>query len=412
MRLAVDNPDAPDPLLEQFENSTVHQLPLAVEPFTWPDPASLAPRPWLLGVQALAGYVTAIVSPGGVGKTALSIGMALSVAANRPLLEHRVWVPGPVWIWNLEDGRDELVRRVAAAAKHYRLDRATCAPIYINSGRDRPLCVARLAPNADGVTSVTHPDEEALTREAKARGVRMIVVDPFVSSHDLDENSNGHMAAAMAAWARIAAAVNCAVILVHHTRKGATGGNIEDARGGSAIAAAARVGLTLARMDDDAGERFNIAQAERWRYVRVDDAKANLAPRADKAAWFRLASVELGNATATYPSGDSIQVAEPWTPPDVFEDVTPEQTNRALDIIDAGPKPGWLYTLNRMGRGGGDRWAGTVLMDVMDINDTQAKHIMAAWAKSGLILETTFRDVEEGKARKGVRVDAAKRPTQ
>ena len=189
-----------------------------------------------------------------------------------------------------------------------------------------------------------------------------------------------------------------------------SGGNIEDARGGSAIANAARVGLTLSRMDDAAGERFDVPERDRWRYVRVDDAKANLAPRADKATWVRLASVELGNSTERYPNGDSVQVAEPWTPPDVFDDITKDQANAALDRIDQGPSEGTLYTLDRRGKGGGDRWAGTVLTDMFDINEAQAKHVLAVWQRNGLLVVVEYRDREEGKNRKGVRVDATKRP--
>lgn len=431
MRLAVDN-DGLDfngtPFAEKIAreqdalrqkarhgDNVVQLKPMGAAPFVWRPPSEIAPRPWLIGIRALLGFATAIVAPGGLGKTTYAMGLALSVATGRALMAERVWQAGPVWIWNLEDGRDELERRVTAAILHFDLDPAAMPhPIFLNSGRDRPLCMAEAVVERgdDGatVTHLVHPDEAPLIAEAKANAVRMIVVDPFVSSHTLNENSNPDMAAAMAAWARVAEQAGCAVVLVHHTRKGALGGNIEDARGGSAIANAARVGLTLSRMDDAAGERFDVPERDRWRYVRVDDAKANLAPRADKATWFRLASVELGNSTERYPNGDSVQVAEPWTPPDVFDDITKDQANAALDRIDQGPSEGTLYTLDRRGKGGGDRWAGTVLTDMFDINEAQAKHVLAVWQRNGLLVVVEYRDREEGKNRKGVRVDATKRP--
>ncbi len=431
MRLAVDN-DGLDfngtPFAEKIAreqdalrqkarhgDNVVQLKPMGAAPFVWRPPSEIAPRPWLIGIRALLGFATAIVAPGGLGKTTYAMGLALSVATGRALMAERVWQDGPVWIWNLEDGRDELERRVTAAILHFDLDPAAMPhPIFLNSGRDRPLCMAEAVVERgdDGatVTHLVHPDEAPLIAEAKANAVRMIVVDPFVSSHTLNENSNPDMAAAMAAWARVAEQAGCAVVLVHHTRKGALGGNIEDARGGSAIANAARVGLTLSRMDDAAGERFDVPERDRWRYVRVDDAKANLAPRADKATWFRLASVELGNSTERYPNGDSVQVAEPWTPPDVFDDITKDQANAALDRIDQGPSEGTLYTLDRRGKGGGDRWAGTVLTDMFDINEAQAKHVLAVWQRNGLLVVVEYRDREEGKNRKGVRVDATKRP--
>ncbi len=421
MRIAVDNDDGLNfdarPLHERIREEAapvVHLRPLAAEAFEWQDPKTLPPRPWLIGVRALLGFSTAIVAPGGLGKTTYAIGLALSVAAGQPLMGERVWQPGPVWVWNLEDGRDELVKRVSAAILHFRRDPAKLHPIYLNSGRDRALCLAAstVERGDDGatITHIVHPDEEALTSEARTRGIKMIVVDPFVSSHALNENSNPDMASAMQAWSRVAAGAGCAVILVHHTRKGATGGNIEDSRGGSAIANAARVGLTLARMGDEEGERFDIPERERWRYVRVDDAKANLAPRAERATWIRLASVDLGNATAEYPAGDSVQVAEPWTPPDVFEDVTPAVANRILDLIAEGPRAGTLYTLHR--RNASDRWAGNVVIEVLDVNEAQASQILATWLKNNVIEEIEYKDEEQRKTRKGLRVLDHNRPTE
>jgi hypothetical protein len=411
VRLAVDN-DGLDfnglPLADRVaaEAARVHVLPLAVDPFDWPDPARLAPRPWLIGVQAQVGYVTAIVSPGGVGKTGYAIGLALSVASGKPLLGHRVWRQGAVWLWNLEDGRDELVRRTAAAVMHHRLDRADCQAIYLNSGRDRPLVMAA-SDGQDG--HVYHPDEEALTREARARDVRLLVIDPFVHSHSLNENDNAAMAAAMAAWGRVAQEAQCAVILVHHTRKGALGGNIEDGRGASAIAAAARVGLTLARMDDETGERFDVPQRDRWRYVRIDDAKASQAPKASRADWIRLASIDLGNGNDTYPSGDSVQVVEPWTPPDVFDGISVDDANRVLDAIDHGAGHGALYSARRGGAGKA-RWAGNVLVEMLDLNETQAAQVIDTWVKNGVLVETQYRDEAQRKDRTGVRVCHEKRP--
>lgn len=390
------------------EAETVHRLPLSAEPFDWPDPTALPPRPWLIGVLAQVGYVTAIVSPGGVGKTGYAITLGLSVAAGKNLLGEHVWRRGPVWIWNLEDGRDEMVRRVCAAGMHHRLASTDCDPVYLNSGRDRPLVMAA-SDGQDG--HIYHPDEELLIRETRARGILLQIVDPFVATHSLNENDNAAMAAAMAAWGRVAEAAGCAIILVHHTRKGALGGNIEDGRGASAIAAASRIGLTLARMDDETGERFSVLQRDRWRYVRIDDAKQSQAPRADRATWIHLASVELGNRTEAYPNGDSVQVVEPWNPPDVFDGIDAETANRILDILKEGPELGALYTMHRRGKGGGDRWAGTILIDQLDINEAQAKHVLATWHRNGLIVESEYRDREEGKTRKGIRVEDDKRPS-
>ena len=45
---------------------------------------------------------------------------------------------------------------------------------------------------------------------------------------------------------------------------------------------------------------FAVLGSERLRLVRLDSAKLNLLPPADKARWFRLASVNLNNSTPDY----------------------------------------------------------------------------------------------------------------
>lgn len=134
-------------------------------------------------------------------------------------------------------------------------------------------------------------------------------MDPFVKSHELDENSNPHMNAATRAWAKVASEAGCAVVLVHHTRKGAAGkaGDVESSRGGKALADASRVVLTFAAMASDEATQCDVPLGERWRYVRLDDAKQSMATRADRVRWLRVVGVVLGNASAMYPNGDSVQ---------------------------------------------------------------------------------------------------------
>jgi hypothetical protein len=46
--------------------------------------------------------------------------------------------------------------------------------------------------------------------------------------------------------------------------------------------------------------------------------RLHTAARSAKATWFRLLPVQIGNATAEYPGGDTVHVVEPWSPPDVW----------------------------------------------------------------------------------------------
>jgi hypothetical protein len=131
---------------------------------------------------------------------------------------------------------------------------------------------------------------DAQWADAIAYGGRFLGVDPFAESHELEENSNPYMIRAAAEWRRVARFGNCAVLLAHHVRKG-TVDSIEAARGAKALTDSARIGLLLS-------------------YVRLDDAKANLAPRAGAATWYHLNHVKLDNGTPEYPHGDDVVVIE------------------------------------------------------------------------------------------------------
>ena len=160
-----------------------------------------------------------------------------------------------------------------------------------------------------------------------------MVCDPFAESHTLEENNNPQMIQAAAAWRRVARAANCAVLLVHHVRKGDVT-NIDAARGAKAVTDSARVGLLMTTMSATEAETFGIADEERLFYVRLDDAKRNMAPAAS-AKWFRLQPVALGNTfNPKYPNGDSVAAIVPWKPPeDELKAAPNHDLNTALDAI-------------------------------------------------------------------------------
>ncbi|MCA7118420.1 MAG: helicase RepA family protein [Acidibrevibacterium sp.] len=379
--------------------------PLRATPALLPPPAAIAPRPWLYGTALVAGFVSLLVAPGGVGKSALAIGEALALASGRALLGERVHHPVGVWLLNLEDPLDEIERRVAAAMLQHGLTRADLGGrLFLHSGRDRRIVMAEESP--DG--GIVFPDQEAICRAAQEAGIGCLIVDPFVRSHHLEENSNPHMDAAATAWAEVAHASGAAVLLVHHVRKGAAP-DAEAARGAKALTDAARIARILSPMSDQEGEEMGIPAAERARLVRLDDVKANLAPRAGRAAWYRLESVALGNATEAYPRGDHVQAITRFRPPTVWAKLSPADCNEALDAIAAGPGLGLLYAAHRRGRGS-ERWAGRVLIERFRLTEAEAARVIGAWLENGLLVECEYRDREQRKQRQGVRVIDARRP--
>lgn len=375
-----------------------------------PDPAAIPPRRWLYGRILIRGYITVLVAPGGVGKTAMSIAIALSMATGRAQAGDWVYEQSSVLCCTLEDPEDEFDRRLAAGMIHHGISADDIRDrVFVVSGRDRPLLIAAL--DTDGFT-VCYPDKERMIQQVRAAGIGLIIVDPFVNSHELDENNNPHINAAARAWAEIANEADCAVLLVHHTRKGAESGDIEGSRGAKALTDACRVGVTLTAMTAKEAEDFGIPDKDRRLHIRLDDGKANLAPPSDKARWFKLCNVHLQNGEPGTPwhEGDHVQAVETWEPPATFNH-TPDELNRVLDDIADGMGKGQLYSTRKSGAGGGPRWVGNVLVRMLEIDEGPAGRIVKTWLSSGLLVETTYTDPVQRKERKGIIVTHGKRPT-
>jgi len=383
---------------------------LAAEPALLPAAEAIPPREWLYGSRLIRRFVSVLAAPGGVGKSALALAQAVALATGRPFLGERVHHSAPAWVFNLEDPLDEMHRRLAALMRLHGIAEAELrGRLFLNSGRLRRLVMAEL----DGDGGIALPDREPMIAAALAAGVGLIVVDPFVKSHRLDENSNVQMDAAATAWAEVADRVGCAVLLVHHVRKGTADG-VDATRGAKALTDAARSAALLSAMTAEEAAALGVAERERWRHVRLDDAKANLAPRGEGARWYRLESVALGNASPLYPLGDTVGAVAPWAPPSPFRDMSAADCNQALDAIAAG-HDGHAFTRHRTGRAStgpaGARWAGAVLERLFGFEADEAARLLAVWLKSGLLVEGEYRHPEQRKARMGLKVVDAKRPT-
>jgi RecA-family ATPase len=122
-----------------------------------------------------------------------------------------------VWIYNNEDDADELKRRLAAVLQHWDipLDEVR-GRLALNSGADRPLLVAKV--DRAG-TVIRMPDVDACIEHIKAHQIGTFIVDPFVETHEVTENSNEQIKAVAVMFREIARVGDCAVMLVHHTAK-------------------------------------------------------------------------------------------------------------------------------------------------------------------------------------------------
>lgn len=350
-------------------------------PYAWRDPATIPPRPWVYGRWFLRGTVACVVAPGGAGKSTMLAGTALALASGQDFLGKKVWEgPKRVWLWNLEDDMDELSRSIQAAAVHHGLEPEDIAGrLFVDSGMEGAgLCTAV---EADGQFKLLEPIYEALTAEIERRHIDVLIVDPFVSSHEVEENANSKIDKIAKAWGRVAKAANCVIVLVHHTSKaGSADVTAMSARGAVALINAARSTLVLNRMTDEQAQEVGITPEMRGRYVSVADDKHNRAP-AEKADWYELVGVDLGNGMDHHP-GDSIAVAVPWTLPNPFDDVTAQHLERVKNVIDGGE---WRENAQSA------QWAGHAVAQVLGLDaDNKAdkgriKSILRQWISNGAL---------------------------
>lgn len=391
--------------------------PIKATPYVCRDPSAIPQRPWVYGRQLLRGSLSVVVAPGAVGKTALMAGTALALATGRPLLDKTVWGgPKRVWLWNLEDSGDELSRLIEAARLHWGITADDVGGrLFVDSALDGAgLCIA----TEDGAGfRILEPVIEELVAELIAREIDVLIVDPFVSCHSVSENNNGAIDAVSKKWARVGVRANCAVCVVHHTKKlNGAEASAEGARGASALPNAARSVIALNRMGVEEATQWGIEGDDRRRYFRTYDDKNNRAPPASASEWYRLASVDLGNGP-TGGQGDNMPVVLPWTPPDAFTGLTWEHLRDVQAKLGSGDDPREVAA--RKDAQAAD-WVGETVAHALglDAGDrqnrkgkdaTRIKALLKAWLLSGALVETEEKD-GRGNPRPYIRAGEPARP--
>jgi len=165
---------------------------------------------WLVEQLWCAHAVGVIGGAPKCAKTWLGLDMALSVATGTPCLgRYAVPEPGPVLVYLAEDALRAVRERIEGMARHRGLDldgveiHVITAPVLrLDQDRDRTRLwetVRRLRP-------------------------RLLVLDPLVRLHGIDENHAGDVAELLGYLRSLQRQLGLSVLLVHHTRKNAADG--------------------------------------------------------------------------------------------------------------------------------------------------------------------------------------------
>lgn len=395
----------PDDVASRIADATPTGTAIRATPYRWPDPRSLPTRQWLLGHWLLSGEVTAIIAPGGTGKSTIGTALALSLASGQPLLGKPLpRGPQSAWIYNLEDSQDELDRQVCAACLFHGIVPDDCRNrLCVDSGLVQPLCTATEDRDGFAIAEGVFAQVAATVRE---RAISVVIVDPFVSSHTVRESSNEAIDAIAKRWKRLAQETGCAVVLVHHTKKlGGREVTAEDGRGAVALRDAARVVLPLNAMSQAEAEELGITDpALRRSLVRIDTGKANRAPP-DAATWIKLESQCLDNGDGSAPA-DYVGVACLWEKPDVFHGLSTWHLYMVQQRLAAGD---WRESVQAKD------WVGHLVAQVAGLSaetdKPRIKAILRTWRKNGALAVETRPD-KNGDERPFVIVGKAVEPSE
>ena len=161
-----------------------------LKPFTPIDAKSLPRRQWLYGKHYQRGVVSATVAPGGTGKTSLVMVEAVALATCRDLLGEQPEERCRVWLHNGEDGPEELSRRVVAICQRYKIPQEEVQGwLFLTSGTEMALKVA----NGYSDLKIDAALIAEMTRVIADNAIDVIMFDPLVTLHSVNESDNGKM---------------------------------------------------------------------------------------------------------------------------------------------------------------------------------------------------------------------------
>ncbi len=307
----------------------VRPKPITATSFSLRDPSTLPMREWLFGGHYIRRYAVASVGPGGGGKTAHSISESLAMVTGRPLLDPDGPLTKPLRVWwiNAEDPQDEIDRRFHAAAKHFGVTNDQIGSrLFTDSGRDQPVVIAR---QEGRDLKVVEPFVADLVTEIQRRQIDVLIVDPFVSTHEAQENDNGAMQRVTAAWVRVADEANCCVELVHHVTKSLGEVTAESARGGGAFKDKVRSMRVFNVMTKEEADKAGVENHRS--FFRVDFGKVNMVA-SGSSSWRRFVSVPLGNGRGLAVGGDEVGVVEAWRWPSA-EDIGQVRAQKLVSVV-------------------------------------------------------------------------------
>jgi len=162
-------------------------------------------KPWLIERLWSAGAVGIVSGPPKALKTWTALEMAISVATGVPCLStfpvHR---SGPVLLYAAEEPMPALHSRLHALARNHALN--------LDQVDIRVIA-------ADSLRLDRGEDREKLTATVQFHRPVLLILDPLIRLHGLDENQSGPMAELLGYFRSLQRGTGTAIAIIHHSRK-------------------------------------------------------------------------------------------------------------------------------------------------------------------------------------------------
>ena len=363
-----------EPTQSHTEDDTAHEWPT---PYTMFDALSLPRREWIYGYDYIKKYISVTASAGGIGKTSAIIVEALAISTGKDLLGVQVKQQTNTWIINLEDPISEMQMRTLAAMQHYGITPDDVTGKLFMDGED----TMQITLAAEGRDGLIQNDEllAFMIRKIKANNIGVVILDPFVSAHLVNENNNGSVQAVVAMLRKLARDTNSSVQLVHHIRKGnGDDATIDSVRGAGSLISAARAARVINRITPEDAQALGVDEQESLGIFRMDDGKANLAPPSDKATYRRMVSVEIAN-------GERLGVATEFKLPDLFDGITTKDLYKVQRTVAKAEENEQAYRSDVRAK----NWIGQAVAEQLDLDidkpgdKARAKAVAKQWINTG-----------------------------
>ena len=389
----------PDPVAErmQKQSQAVSNADDENAMQSWPTPYNifdaftLPRREWVYGYDYIKKYISVTASAGGIGKTSAIIVEAIAISTGKDLLGVAVKEQTNVWIINLEDPISEMQMRTIAAMQHYGITPEDVRGKLFMDGEDT-MQITLAAESRDGLIT-NDALLEHITRKVKENNIGVIIIDPFISAHLVNENNNGSIQAVVAMLRKLARDTNSAIQLVHHIRKGnGDDATIDSVRGAGSLIGAARAARVINRITPDDAMALGVDEHDALGIFAVDDGKANLAPPSDKRIYRRMLSVEIAN-------GEHIGVATEFKLPDLFDGVTTQNARNVQAVVAEAEANQTPFKANVQAK----HYVGQAVADELKLDlekpgdKAKVKSIVKQWIKTNVLKQAEMYDKRQGR---------------